>query len=126
MRNSSDQQSPHPFGIDESGAQGADRLTPVGISDVPTDDALRNAGVLKSGSSTEGMTPDSLAPVTRSALDPDSGFEKVSDTGSYRGDGAPYTLTSTTEADPMAVPQLHDEQSATEGFLGRSRLLSER
>jgi hypothetical protein len=129
-RDSKDQQSPHACGIDESAgsAVSQDRVTPPGIAyDVPVDDVLRTPGELKMGSSTEGMTPDSLADITRAALAPDSGFEKQdSDVGTYRGDGAPTALTSTNEADPASAPHLHDAQSATDGFLGRSRLLMER
>lgn len=122
--------TPHAYGIDESaGATSSqERVTPPGIAyDVPVDDVLRMPGELKSGSVTEGMTPDSLADITRSALDPEKGFEKQdSDVGTYRGDGAPTALTSTNEADPMMAPHLHDAQSVTDGFLGRGRLLSER
>jgi hypothetical protein len=125
MRQSSDQQSPHAFGIDESGPRGADQRTPPGISNFPTDDVLRFAGVLKEGSSLEGMTPDSLADVARSALT-GQGFEDDTDRSTYRGDGAQYALPSTNEADAAIAPQLHDAESATSGFLGRNRLLSER
>lgn len=124
MRQSSDQQSPHAFGIDESGPRGADRRTSAGISNFPTDDVLRVAGVLKSGSVTEGATFDKLH---TSAADAERGSSNESDApGTYRGDGAPCALSSTNEADSMIAPQLHDAESATSGFLGRNRLGQER
>ena len=126
MRQSSDQQSPHACGIDESGPRGADQRTPPGISNFPTDDVLRVAGVLKETDVVQFATPNSLSSGTRAAASGKGYEDESAAPGTYRGDGAPFALPSSNEADAAIAPQLHDAESATSGFLGRSRLGQER
>jgi hypothetical protein len=73
---------------------------------------------------TVGMDVDGLAGTTRAALD--KGYEDGPGKDSYMADGLPQTLEFSANGGKGPDPQAIEGGAVDSGFLGRSRLLSER
>jgi len=123
MRTSADQQSPHGYGIDESGKVESLKLTPPGIHyELPEDDPLSTPGTLRDCPPLEGMEFNSLSPATATAARGEGFQTDIRDDDNYKADGVPVTETEQRPADPAVV----NGSDPTTGFLGRSTLLTER
>jgi hypothetical protein len=108
-----DTQTPHAVGIEETAGSevSQDRLTPCGISNVPTDDVLRTAGELKEIEVAGLMADAGYLGEDRAALAPEKGFSDVP------ADGYPQD-TSVASSDPLQG-EVTDGEVLNGGFLGR-------
>jgi hypothetical protein len=108
-----DQQSPHSVGIAEtSGSEASQtRLTPCGISNVPTDDVLRTAGELNSKDVASFQTDSGYMAADKAALAPEKGFSDVPAEG--------YPENESVSGSDALQSEVVDGEVRNGGFLGR-------
>ena len=109
---SNDTQTPHAEGIAETAGSevSQDRLTPCGISNVPTDDVLRTAGELNEKEVASFQTDSGWVP-DKAALAPEKGFSDVPAEG--------YPENESVSGSDSLQSEVVDGEVRNGGFLGR-------